>query len=246
MPAKKQAAAELPSPEEKDFLEAYRIAINQIGGGTILDVGSSLKEASCLPEQLRGSDWKTLRLDSNPAVKPDVVADCCCMPEVKSRSVDVLWAAQIIEHIPWHKVPLALREFHRVLKPRGAVFISVPDLEEAFRHVLMAEAKGEDGMEGEFYTSHGGDAISAIDMIYGMRRPIAAGNDYMRHLTGFTQRTLGVKLLQAGFNWSRIWPAKLSLWAISHKYNPFDKKDSHGKGKGKKARKRNDTRRAAR
>ena len=56
----------------------------------------------------------------------------------------------------------------------------------------------EDKLLEQAYTSPAGP-ISPIDILYGHRPPMAAGNLYMAHHCGFTENVLSEVLLQAGF-----------------------------------------------
>jgi hypothetical protein len=42
-------------------------------------------------------------------------------------------------------------------------------------------------------------AIAALDILFGHRPSLAAGNTFMAHRTGFTGETLGAALINAGF-----------------------------------------------
>jgi hypothetical protein len=83
-------------------------------------------------------------------------------------------------------VPIALREFRRVLSEDGFVLIFVPDLEclTLSNDVLYESPAGP---------------VSSFDMIYGMRRFLADNPETMTHRTGFTSKMLKDALLEAGF-----------------------------------------------
>lgn len=53
------------------------------------------------------------------------------MKSVRSGWADMLWSRHNLEHLYYHEVPLALKEFCRVLKPRGTAIISLPNLQNA-------------------------------------------------------------------------------------------------------------------
>ena len=72
--------------------------------------------------------WKILQAESGPDV--DYVGDCTDMGQFADASVDELYAAQALEPLAYRdRMPAALKEFHRVLKPGGTVRVSVPDAE---------------------------------------------------------------------------------------------------------------------
>jgi len=64
-------------------------------------------------------DYTTCDLVARPGI--DIVADCCAMPS-KSGEYDVVLAIALLEHVhhPW----LAVKEFYRILKPGGQLFVN--------------------------------------------------------------------------------------------------------------------------
>lgn len=72
---------------------------------------------------MRGG-WRELRLDIEPATHPDIVADMTDMTPLASASVDAIFSCHNLEHLAPHEVPLALAEFHRVLRDDGFAIIA--------------------------------------------------------------------------------------------------------------------------
>jgi len=175
----------------------------------VLHVGCGRKP---LDSRFPASQWREIRLDINPAVKPDVVASITDMKPVATSSVDAVWSSHNVEHLFAHEVPLALGEFLRVLKPDGFLLITMPDLQEIARHV--ADGK----LEETLYESPAGP-VSPIDILYGHRPSIARGDVYMAHKTGFTAATLLQKLGDAGFRDAEVQVDRpsFSLWAKAFK-----------------------------
>lgn len=127
--------------------------------------------------------WQEVRLDIDPAMKPDIVADMMSLGDI--GPFDAIYTCHSLEHLYPHQVDVALREFLRVLKPDGVALIVVPDLEGV--------AINEDTL----YESPAGP-VSGLDMVYGMRSLIAA-MPYMAHHSGFTAKTLEAAMRKAGF-----------------------------------------------
>ena len=140
----------------------------------------------------RGDEWEELRLDIDPAVKPDIVGSMTDMSAIDDESVDALYSSHNIEHLYSHEVPVALSEFLRVLKPDGFAVITCPNLQSIGQ--LLAEGR----LTETVYVSPAGP-IAAIDMIYGYRKFVASGNPFMAHKCGFTRKDLMGALKQAGF-----------------------------------------------
>lgn len=159
---------------------------------TFLNVGSGPKATPFLPPWLEGPDWIETRLDIDPNLQPDIVASATEMRMVPDRSFDALWAANIVEHLFAHEVPLALREFARVIKPDGLVQVYVPNLKLAAELIVAGK------LEDVACMSDAGP-IAPIDIVFGFRRAIAEGRVHMAHKTGFIGPTLERALRSAGF-----------------------------------------------
>jgi SAM-dependent methyltransferase len=157
-------------------------------------------------------DWRELRLDIDPTVEPDLVGTMTEMSAVASASVDAIVSSHNIEHLYPHQVPVALAEFVRVLKDDGMVLITCPDLQSVCARV----AKGE--LASPLYQSPAGP-IEAIDIIYGHRGAMAAGNLFMAHLCGFTLQVLIDTLQACGFSRTAglARPEAFDLWVVASK-----------------------------
>lgn len=174
----------------------------------VLHVGCGAPDLAKLPAAFfpQGA-WSELRLDIDPGVAPDIVASITEMPMVASDTVDAVWSAHNLEHLASHEVPIALAEFHRVLAPGGFVLVTMPDLQQVAE--LVAAGKLEDAA----YISAMGP-IAPLDMLYGYRPALAAGNAFMGHRTGFTAGTLQAHLERAGFQSVRVQrDGHFALWA---------------------------------
>lgn len=163
----------------------------------VLHVGCGSKSCSSLPQPFSGSDWIETRLDIDSRNEPDIVADMCDMSVLESGSFDGLWSAHNVEHLFWHDLPRALKEFHRVLKPNGLCAIQVPDLQRAAEFI----ARGE--IYAVLYSVDGID-VTPFDLLYGHRAYLQSGNMYMMHKCGFTAASLASALLAFDFSNIRI------------------------------------------
>lgn len=157
-------------------------------------------------------DWHEVRLDIDPAAAPDVVSSMLDMSPVPTASVDAVYSSHNIEHLYPHEVPVALIEFFRVLKPSGILVLTCPDLQSLCRLVV------EDKLDEPVYVSPAGP-IAPIDVLYGHRPPMAAGNLYMAHRTGFTLKTLVTAVRAAGFRAvaGKSREASFDLWLVASK-----------------------------
>jgi SAM-dependent methyltransferase len=180
------------------------------GRKVVLHVGCGPLDPAELHEMFRGPDWQELRLDIDPGVEPDIVDSIVGLKKVKSESVDAVWSSHNLEHVYAHEVPVVLRAFHRVLRPGGTALITMPDLQSVAQYV----ARGK--LEETLYEVPSGP-IAALDILYGWRRPIREGNEFMAHKTGFTKGTLSRKLRDAGFEDVRVRSELYALWAEARK-----------------------------
>lgn len=157
-------------------------------------------------------DWEEIRFDIDPKVNPDILGTLTDMTLVASGSVDAIFSSHNIEHIFPHEVPLALAEFHRVLKPEGIVVMTCPDLQ------VVCEAVANNKLLEPLYESPAGP-IAPIDILYGHRGYIAQGNHFMAHKCGFTYSVLGDVFMGAGFKeiFGGRRPQNFDLWVVAFK-----------------------------
>jgi predicted SAM-dependent methyltransferase len=159
---------------------------------TFLHVGCGPKHKDQTTRGFNTPDWTELRLDIDKNVNPDIVGTMLDMSAVADASVDAVFSSHNIEHLYPHEVPLALKEFLRVLRPEGFVVITCPDLQSVC--ALVAEDK----LTETAYTSPAGP-ITPLDILYGHRPAMAQGNLFMAHRCGFTQKVLIGTLQTSGF-----------------------------------------------
>ncbi len=160
---------------------------------TFLQVGCGPKRKNQTTKGFNTPDWTELRFDIDDSVAPDIIGTMTDMSAVASESVDAIFSSHNIEHRYAHEVPVALAEFLRVLKPDGFLVVTCPDLQEVCRLVA------EDKLLEPAYTSPAGP-ITPLDILYGHRPPMAAGNLYMAHRCGFTEKVLIGTLRASGFS----------------------------------------------
>jgi predicted SAM-dependent methyltransferase len=184
---------------------------------TFLHVGCGNARKDSTTRAFSGPEWKEIRLDINPTVEPDIVGTTTDMAAVESESVDGLYSAHNIEHLYAHEVPMAMREFLRVLKPDGFAVVTCPDLKS------VAALIAEDKLTETAYVSAAGP-ITPLDILYGLRVAVASGNHFMAHKCGFTKKVLGATLMECGFRHAAMFERGapfFDLWALASK-GPMD------------------------
>ena len=124
-------------------------------GKIVLNVGCGYPLRQKLHPNFHGPEWREIRLDLDPAVRPDIVCSITDMAPVSADAVDAIWSSHNLEHLQRHEVPAALAEFFRVLKPCGFLLLTLPDLQNVARLVV------EDRLEDQAYTSSSGPITSS-------------------------------------------------------------------------------------
>jgi ubiquinone/menaquinone biosynthesis C-methylase UbiE len=181
------------------------------GQKIVLNVGCGYPLRQKLHPHFHGPEWREIRLDLDPAVQPDIVCSITDMGPVSANTIDAVWSSHNLEHLQRHEVPLALGQFIRVLKPRGLLLLTLPDLQQVAQLVV------DDKLEDLAYQSPSGP-VTPLDMIFGHTASLARGNRYMAHRTGFTARTLHQALVEAGFVEVRLRVGgSFDLWATAVK-----------------------------
>ena len=158
---------------------------------TLLNVGCGFSNKS----ELKGfdnDDWEEIRLDIDSTVKPDIVGTLTDMSLIETASVDAVYSSYNLDHIYAHEVPIALKEFYRVLNEDGIALVKCPDIQS------VCELIAQDKLFEPLYDSVLGP-IYPIDVIYGNRQEIQLGNEYMAKKVGFTYSLLNKTFAAAGF-----------------------------------------------
>lgn len=180
---------------------------------TFLHVGCGRQNKWKTTPGFANDAWDEIRFDIDVGVEPDVLGTITDMSAVPDASVDALFSAHNVEHLYPHEVPVAFAEFHRVLKTDGFAVITCPDVQSI--GALIAEDKLTDPA----YISPAGP-ISPLDILFGHRASMQAGNLYMAHHTAFTMKVLTQSLAAAGFAvvaGARREGPHFDLWALAAK-----------------------------
>lgn len=177
-----------------------------------LHVGPGLSYKDNTTPVFNSNEWNEVRLDINPDVNPDIVSSIQDMSVIKDSSYDAVYSAHNIEHVFAHEVLPTLKEFKRVLNDDGFLVITCPDIKSVCRLI------GEGKIGQKLYTAPSGN-IYPLDILYGHRPSIAAGNEYMAHRYGFSSESLISFLDQTGFKSFVVGEDKPSyaLWALAYK-----------------------------
>jgi SAM-dependent methyltransferase len=185
-----------------------RRAAGQAPRRTVLHVGCGPAAAGRLHAWFTSEAWSELRVDVDPAVRPDMVASITDLSVIGDAEVDAIWASHVLEHLADHDVPVALREMTRVLRPDGFALVTSPDIVTAARAIVAGR------LEDTMYVSPAGP-VAALDVLYGFRPALRCGRGYMAHRTAFTEGRLGRLMVEAGFAEVRVATHGSDLWALA-------------------------------
>lgn len=163
-----------------------------------------------MPIGFKNGGWSELRLDIEPAVKPDIIGTITDMSAVADGVMDAVYSSHNIEHVYSFEVVPAMKEFRRVLNDDGFAVITCPDIQEVAKHVA------ENRLTEPLYVAPAGP-ITPLDIMFGHIRAVERGEFYMAHKTGFTLDRLMSCLRDAGFASVGGYQNKpaFALWAIA-------------------------------
>ena len=183
---------------------------------TFLHVGCGGQNKTRL-KGFSSDEWSEIRFDIDKSVSPDIVGTLTDMSLVKSGSVDAIYSSHNIEHIYPHEVPLAFKEFHRVLKADGIVVMTCPDLQS------VCEVVANDRLVEPLYISPAGP-ITPLDILFGHIKSMFNGHLFMAHKGGFTFSSLRQCFFAAGFTKAVGFrrPKAYDLWLVAFKQNSSD------------------------
>lgn len=93
-----------------------------------------------------------VNIDCEESVKPDLLLNVVkeSLP-YKDGEVDEIWLVHTLEHIEYFHWDHLLREFLRILKPNGVLFLSYPEFGECSRRFLSNENEKRDFWRATLY-----------------------------------------------------------------------------------------------
>lgn len=176
-----------------------------------LNVGCGDKNNIRLPECFQGHGWHQVRLDIDPSLEPDIVADITDLSRVKASSVEAIYSSHNLEHLNLHQVDTALKQILNTLKPGGFFLVTLPDIQAVAEWVVEGKL-----MEVMYQSPMG--PIRPIDVLFGHQGAIESGNKFMAHKCGFDKNSLAEALTVAGFQEVRVMTDEhANLWGYAVK-----------------------------
>jgi len=155
----------------------------------------------CGSERLEGY----ISVDVNPEVKPDIVALAWALP-FEDNLIDEIETRHLFEHLTFGQAKAALKEWHRVLKPNGKLYIECPNILRCLEMLKSTDARCRHfGMVG----------------LYGYPYDVGLGVDChvpQMHKWGWWPGSLRAFLRQHEFQEIQQHPV-IQTWRESHKYD---------------------------
>jgi predicted SAM-dependent methyltransferase len=126
-------------------------------------------------------EWEILNANPGPGV--DHVGDAKDLSRFSDNTFSEIYASHVLEHIDYRDDLLsALKDWHRVLRSEGRLYVSVPDL-DVLSYLILQK-----------------DQLSMEDRFLVMRMMFGGHIDrYDYHQVGLNQEFLGAFLIGAGF-----------------------------------------------
>lgn len=166
---------------------------------TFLHAACGNTDKSLTTREFGGPDWREVRMDAAEEANPEVISSLLDMGMLENESFDAAFTSRSLECLYSHEVGIALGNILRVLKKDGYLVVICADLQIACS--LITEGK----LLEPAYDSPSGP-IAPLDMLYGYRPALAAGQFQYARKCGFTAKALAGTLSQVGF--ASIWGAR--------------------------------------
>jgi len=83
--------------------------------------------------------YRWINIDARGDIKPDRVLDCRILP-FDNNSIIKIVAIHLLEHLPRHDAPRAIKEWYRVLKVGGCADIETPNFDLTIKEYLEGDA----------------------------------------------------------------------------------------------------------
>ena len=127
--------------------------------------------------------WKILNIQQKRGV--DFIGSISDLSQFEDASITEVYASHVFEHVMQRDALPTLKGIHRVLKPAGMLYISVPDL-DVLCNIFV-------------------DQNAPIDVKFNVMRMMFGGqiDDFDIHYMGWNQQFLFDYLQQAGFSEGR-------------------------------------------
>lgn len=146
-----------------------------------------------------------INVDAQPFSHVHFVGGVEKLPMFSENTADLIYACHVLEHISYQRYPDILKEWYRVLKPKGILRIAVPDFDKLIA-IYQAEKNNINPVLPPM--------MGAQDCEHGF------------HRGAFNEKYLSDLCLTAGFQKTRRWNP---ITAPDYPFNDWAKKLAHDK-----------------
>lgn len=168
-----------------------------------------LLHVGCGGQKAPLSGYEEIGLDLDPKSGADLIGSMLDIP-LEDGSVDGVYTSHTLEHVTLHDGLRALREFRRVIKEGGRVWIIVPNIG------VLADYIRDGRLYEKLYDSPGGP-VCAADMLYGHQGLIERDGQHkayrFQHKFGYTPETLAKTFESVGFR--AVKSQKINVWDVA-------------------------------
>ena len=168
-----------------------------------------LLHVGCGGQKAPLSGYEEIGLDLDPKSGADLIGSMLDIP-LEDGSVDGVYTSHTLEHVTLHDGLRALREFRRVIKDGGRVWIIVPNIG------VLADYIRDGRLYEKLYDSPGGP-VCAADMLYGHQGLIERDGQHkayrFQHKFGYTPETLAKTFESVGFR--AVKSQKINVWDVA-------------------------------
>jgi len=175
------------SRERLKALEAEFFGRAAAGDGVYLNLG-------CGRRVLQGF----VNIDRYMVTPSMLKADIYRLP-LREGVADGLFSAHSLEHLPIRRAALALRDWHRVMRPGGTLLLSMPDIEIIMSTLLLKDLNPR-AHRWFMYTLFGYQAD--MECGEGVEDPPVDPGQF--HCSGYSKRTMAEELEGIGFRIQEI------------------------------------------
>jgi len=127
---------------------------------------------------------------------PRVIKKDIYLLNYPENSVDAIYSSHSLEHLPVRHARLALKNWVKILKPGGKLFLAIPDLEETMRCILNKDISFLDRYTWFLHVLFGYQASSS-ERDLTLDSPVDYGQF---HTCGFTEELIVFYLLDDGYD----------------------------------------------
>lgn len=178
---------------------------------TLLRIGFNHDPIKQIHPFFAKSHWEEISV----IIEPKHPEKLLSLSQFQNTSLQGICAYHALEYLHTYEVPIALKEYNRIIEPGGFLFIGTFDLQ------TVGQSLAEGKLEGLSLISKKG-RMNPMACLYGPSSQDSK-HRYFMHRTGFIAQRLADKLQEAGFNGVRIQRDGIYLYAIAYKLLPNQK-----------------------